>query len=279
TFTLAETLYAGEDTSDIEFCTTQSQVDLISLLNTNGSDPIYRGSLGIWTDGDGNTIPNVFTIPQVDGQKDFNLTYTTDNGMCTDIAQLDFTVFEPFNAGSDGTHHEQCEDGSVFNLFDLLTGPKDTNGSWSGPNGYVSTSYLGEFDPSQQISGNYVYKVPDNGPCPGPEATVTVTVSPPSDAGEDFGTTVCRSDKQLNLYDLLSNGVDTDGEFVVLGSDTPLPNGILDLETVPGSSVQLDYNIDWGNSCTTANDNARITVTILDVTAPSPIPVQKFCVL
>ena len=276
TFTLVETLYAGEDTSDIEFCTTQSQVDLISLLNTDGSDPVYRGSLGIWTDGDGNPVPNIFTIPQVDGQKDFSFTYTTDNGTCTDIARLDFTVFGRFNAGTGG-NHELCKDGGVFNLFDLLTGPKDTNGIWSGPNGYISASYLGEFDPSQQISGDYVYKVPDNGPCTGTGATIAVTVSPLSDAGEDFGTTVCRSDKQLNLYDLLSNGVDTDGEFTVLGSNTLLPNGILNLEAVSGTSVQIGYTIDRNDSCT--QDDALITVNIMDVTAPSPVAPQKFCVL
>src|SRR5690606_10659393 len=100
---------------------------------------------------------------------------------------------------------------------------------------------------------------------------------PLSDAGEDFGTTVCRSDKQLNLYDLLSNGVDTDGEFTVLGSNTLLPNGILNLEAVSGTSVQIGYTIDRNDSCT--QDDALITVNIMDVTAPSPVATQKFCVL
>src|SRR5690606_9214248 len=134
------------DTSSIQFCTTQAQVDLISLLKTNGTDPVYRGPQGVWTDVDGNAIPNIFAIPQVVGQKDFSFTYTTDTGLCTDTAQLDFTIFEPFDAGT-GTDYEICEDGSIFNLFDLLSGPKDTNGSWSGPEGYVAPSYLGEFDP------------------------------------------------------------------------------------------------------------------------------------
>ncbi len=276
TFTLAETLYAGEDTSNVKFCTTQSQVDLISYLKTNGSDAIYRGSKGTWTDVDGNTIPNNFMIPQVVGQKDFSFTYTTDTGLCTDVAQLDFTIFEPFDAGI-GTDHEICEDGSIFNLFDLLTGPKDANGNWSGPDGYVGPSYLGEFDPSLLISGDYVYTVPANGSCLEAKATITVKISPLTHAGDDFATTACRSDKQLNLFDLLSAGVDTDGEFAILGSNTPLPNGILDLNAVSGASVQIEYKIDRSDSCTT--DDAIITLNIIDVSAPNPIATQKFCVL
>lgn len=276
TFTLAETLYAGENTSGIEMCTTQSQVDLISLLGTNGTDDVYRGAKGTWTDADGNVIPNIFPIPQVDGQKDFSFTYTTDTGLCTDMAQLDFTIFEPFDAGI-GAAYELCEDGSAFNLFDQLTGPKDTNGSWSGPDGYVALSYLGEFDPGVQVSGDYVYTVPANGSCPAEKASVVVTVSPLPNAGGDFSATACRSDKQLNLYDLLPNGVDTDGEFLVQGSSTPLPGGILDLASVSGSSAQIEYIVDRDDSCTT--DDASITVNIIDVTAPNPIATQKFCVL
>lgn len=274
TVVITDPLYAGEDTSNIELCMDGNPIDLISQLSTNGTS-VYRGADGVWTDGLGNVIPNNFVAAPFVGSQTYNFTYTTtNNGSCIDEAQLNFTLYEPNFAGT-GTSIEFCSDATAFNLFDLLTGTKSSNGTWSGPGGY-SESFMGVFDPNTGVSGEYVYTVPANGPCVAEEAIVSVTVNPKPDAGIDFNVTLCQSEGLVDLFLLLDSATDTDGDFYIASSNTLVDQGILDLAMVSGSTLGLEYRIDRGNTC--APDMAAIQVSITAVEAPM-VSDQSYCIL
>ncbi len=276
TLVLTKKLYAGENTANIELCEDENTVDLISLLETTGGNSVYNGPFGVWTDENDNIIPNDFLVPNISDQQTFNFTYTTtSNGACVDVAELSFTVFEQYKAGQ-GVVAAYCSDASTFNLYDLLTGDKGDNGTWSGPDGYVA-SYMGEFNPSTQLSGDYIYSVPANGACLGEEAIVTITVDEKPNAGIDFNTTVCTSDQQINLVDLLASGVDTDGEFVNNTTSQVIPNGVLSVTDLSVNQVVVTYTVDRNNSCVL--DDATITLNIVTVEPPTVNPIQTFCIL
>tara|TARA_R110002020_G_scaffold63170_2_gene168756 strand:+ start:130109 stop:132754 length:2646 start_codon:yes stop_codon:yes gene_type:complete len=270
---ITEPLYAGEDTDETEICYDGTAVDLISLLETNGT-PVYRGNSGIWTDGGGTTVPNEFAPTTVEGQQTFNLTYTTTNGSCTDEASLELTLYEEYLSGV-GSSLEICSDTIPFDLFDLLTGAKNGNGTWSGPNGYTST-FLGNFDPATEVSGEYVYTVPSNGPCPQSQSVITVSVDPRPNAGPDLQLIVCRSETALDLYGILGETTDSDGVFTDLGTNLTVSQGILDLLDIEGTTIQLEYRVDRNDRC--AMDLATINLQLTEVPVPEAAD-QNFCIL
>ncbi|MEB8345977.1 gliding motility-associated C-terminal domain-containing protein [Flavobacteriaceae bacterium KMM 6898] len=271
---ITDPLYAGEDTANVELCRDGNPIDLIALLETNGTS-VYRGANGEWTDSLGNVIPNNFVAPTVVGNQTYDFTYTTTNNVsCIEEAQLSLNIFEPNFAGN-GTSTEFCSDASIFNLYDLLTGIKNNNGTWTGPGGYSET-FMGSFDPNVDISGAYVYTVPTNGPCQSEESIVNVIVNPRPNAGIDISSTICQSEGLVDVFGLLDSGTDMDGEFYIASTNTLVDQGILDLSTVSGSSLGLEYRIDRSTSC--APDLAVVQVNITAVEAPT-VSDQSYCVL
>jgi len=275
TLVLTEKLYAGEDTSDVELCADENPIDLISLLEVVDSKTVYSGVNGVWTDENDAIISNDFVVPAFTDQQTFNFKYTTTiGGTCTDEASLSLTIYEQYKAGEDATS-EFCSDASVFNLYDLLTGEKGDQGTWSGPDNF-SASYLGEFNPNIQVSGNYVYTVPANGSCPADTATITIAVDTLPNAGEDFSSLACTLDGAVNLLDLLDADVDIDGAFYADGSTTPISNNTLDISNESTRTLTITYTVDRNDNC--APDSATITLNVVDVAAPIANS-QTFCVL
>ena len=266
--------YAGEDTA-LEFCESEisSPVDLFSLLGTNG-DPIYMGPLGTWTDlNTGNTITNMFSVPEVSDQETFNFLYsTTSPNDCSDDANLSFTVYEQFQAGTGGTI-QVCDDGSPINLFEVLTDDPVTTGTWEGPNGFTSTSNSVMFDPSTFEPGNYIYSIPDNGPCLGNQATVSVTILQNLSAGNDVLETICRSDMQVDLINLL-DGADTGGTFLDLDATNTLSGSLVNVSQLSAGTYNFEYQIQVSPICSL--DSSLIELTIIEGPAPTAVN-QTFC--
>ena len=211
--TLLEFLYAGEDTAGVELCDVdaESPIDLINLLDTNGTDTIYEGTQGVWTDTvSGDEVANPFLYADIDGQATFNFTYTTtsDEG-CIDSATLEFTLFESVSPGVDAIY-ETCAVDDVVNLFDFLEGTPATTGTWTGPEGYITTDNEAIFDPTINAEGNYVYTAPANGVCEALSATITVSFFENNYPGEDTaGVTICDEAGFVSLISLLeTNGVE-----------------------------------------------------------------------
>lgn len=271
-------LYAGEDTGILAFCESDFSVptNLITLLNTNGiDDPIYQGSLGVWIDLDtGNVIENPFTLPPIDHQQTFNFNYTTttENG-CIDSADLTFIIYEQYRSGI-GATVEVCSDENPFNLFDTLTGDVNINGIWTGPNGFSTTDNTAIFDPSSSVAGNYIYTVPDNVLCGGNSTTVTVVVHQKPNTGSDVQETVCNSDLQIDLLNVLDLQADSGGIFIDLDNTNALSGSILDLTQLQSGIYNFEYQIQGNQICSLSF--SLITITINELQPPTSVN-QTFC--
>lgn len=275
--------YAGEDTSGLEFCEADftSPLDLISLLNTNGiDDPIYTGPLGNWSDTvSGDNVSNPFTIPEINNQQTFSFVYsTTTRNDCDNSANLTFTIYEEYQAGND-TSINVCSDDGIFNLFDELGGNPNDNGTWIGPNGFTSSTSTVNFDPLLFDQGDYIYTVPDNGNgtdifCTGAQATLTVTILQSADAGEDMEATVCKSDFQIDLLNVLDNTADIGGVFADSDNTSALTGSIVDITLLAEGSYNFQYDVQGNALCNISS--AIITITVIDVEAPV-VQNQTFC--
>ena len=245
--TLGDAIYAGEDTAGVELCNTTATVDLITLLEDNGTDTIDTS--GVWTDGAGTVITNPFTIPTITDSQSFEFVYTTGGGGCEDMATLSFTVFEQGDAGIDAAY-ETCEDGTTINLFTILGGTPDTDGTWSGPDSFTTTANDAIFDPSINAAGAYVYTIAANGACEALTATVTVSFFATNYAGEDTtGVELC-DDSFTNSLDLITlletNG--TDAIYVGaqgVWTDTTTGAVINNPFTVPTIDGQQVFNVTY----------------------------------
>ena len=268
--------YAGEDTAELEFCDSEitTPIDLFSLLDTNGLETIYVGPLGNWVNLEtGNTITVPFSVPEINDQQTFNFSYTTttaDN--CLDSATLSFTVFEQYQAGV-GTGIDVCSGDSAFNLFELLIGEPSTTGAWTGPNGFVSNTNTVNFDPLYSDAGIYIYTIPNNGPCLENQTSILVTLLQNIGAGNDVQETVCQSDYQIDLLNIL-DGSDPGGVFVDIEGTNALVDSVVDVFQLSEGVYNFEYQIQNISLC--APDSATIELTVLEAEPPSATN-QTFC--
>ena len=259
--------YAGENTpvapAVLEYCESNpivaSPLDLISLLLTDGiNDPIYTGPLGTWTDVDtGMTITNPYTFPEINDRMTFNFNYsTTTAANCTDTANLTVTLYEEYSPGTD-TIENICISDASFNLFDELEGNPNSNGTWTLPDGTMSTDHNFTFEPGTSEAGVYTYTVPDNVSttdsttvlCPGSQATLTVNVFPNSNPGMDMEGGVCQTALQYDLLTLLDPLADTGGTFVDVDMTGALTGSIVDVTMLPIGTYNFEYQIQGNTFC------------------------------
>jgi gliding motility-associated-like protein len=243
-------------------------------------DPIYQGPLGTWRDISGNVISNPFIIPAINGQQNFNFTYTTRTPEgCVDSANLAFTVFEAYQPGVNQTINV-CSADVPFNLFDQLGGTPSNTGTWTGPNGYSTTDYIAMFDPATSEAGIYTYTVPNNLDangaviCNGGQATVTVALRQSPNAGNNGSFSVCKSEQQIDLSNYLSPSADNGGIFTDLSTTNALTGNILDVSQLNAGRYNFQYEVTGHTSC--AVSRAIITISIQTI-APPTANNQKFC--
>ena len=269
--------YPGEDTLNLELCESDisNPLNLFSLLETNGIDAIYQGNDAYWLNVDTNeTITNPFVLPDINGSESFNLEYHITANNCDEQAKLSFTVYQQYQAGNDTTFNVCIEDNS-FELFSILNGTPDDNGTWTGPNGFTSNTNLVTFDPVNFSSGDYVYTVPSNGTCEGNSATVTVNILPASNAGDNVSITVCKLDGQVDLLNYLDSNADLGGTFTDLGNTNALNNSIVDLSMLTNGTYEFEYEVQPNALCSAST--SILTMQVQDVSVPT-VQDQSFCV-
>ncbi|GAA3616776.1 hypothetical protein GCM10022396_38920 [Flavivirga amylovorans] len=286
-FTIHPKHYAGEDTEGLLFCeidpTIAAPLDLFTLLTTNGVEDIYQGPEGRWVDlNTGNLITNPFTVPQINNQQTFNFEYITRTvNNCEDRARLSFTVFEEYQSGVGLPIRDVCDNNVPFDLFDDLMGNPNTNGTWTGPNGYTSASHNATFTPGVSDEGDYIYTVPDNIDvssgtimCSGNSATITVVnhQSPSAGTGGDYF--VCRSDLQIDLVDYLGASANSGGVFRNLDTTDLLTGSLLDVSQLAAGTHNFQYEIQGHVSCNLST--SLISITIVEVLSPNATD-QIFC--
>ncbi|MEZ4738330.1 MAG: hypothetical protein R2818_03000 [Flavobacteriales bacterium] len=152
--------------------------------------------------------------------------------------------------GTDGTA-SFCSNGPSAQLINYLGGTPDPGGSWTGPGG----AHSGTFVPGTDVAGVYTYTV-TVAPDPPASATVTVTVVPAPNAGTSGSHTVCSNDPAFNLIDRLGGSPQGSGTWTGPGG------GAVSGTFTPGTSAQGVYTYTVTAAAPCAPSSATVTVTV-----------------
>ncbi|GAA4971866.1 hypothetical protein GCM10023315_22510 [Algibacter aquimarinus] len=226
---------------------------------------------GVWTDASSTTISNSIDITgfTVAGSP-YLFTYTISNGTCDDMETISITVEPAPESGNALAPFEVCEENvganSPFDLFTLLDGTQDTNGTWytgSDTSGAVATNPV---DISTLTDGtyNYTYLVPDIGSCSDVDVTVQIIVFPTPETGTPSAAIFCENDlvanSPLDLFGQLS-GEDTGGTWTDDNTTGALSGSDVDLTVLTIGAYNFTYTITDSNGCT---NSSTVVVTVED---------------
>jgi len=231
----------------ITVCSDETSFALIGQL---GGTPDAGGT---WSGGSdtfdpgahpGGTYPYTYTVP--------------GTSPCADAtATLTITVRVAPYAGLDRTA-VFCSNDPTVNLFNLLGGTPDAGGTWTGPGG----AHSDQFQPSVDVSGDYIYQVTGQAPCSPAIATVSITVNPAPNAGTSASIVRCSNEAAFTLISQLGGTPDNGGTWTGPGG-APFPGGVF----TPGSTAPglYTYQVTALSPCAPA----VATVNVAIVTAPN----------
>lgn len=237
---------AGGDRT-IVVCSDDAPLALIALLNGTPD------AGGTWV---GPAGPHGATFnPAVDLPGAYVYT-VSGTAPCDDAsATLTIQVREAPDAGINGSI-TVCSIDASFALIGQLGGNPDAGGSWTGPGG-TST---GTFIPGSSPAGVYTYTVTGQSPCDPATATVTVTVNEAPDAGTNATVTRCSNDAPFQLFAQLGGTPDAGGTWTG-------PGGASNGTFIPGTSLPGSYTYQVLGQAPCANATAVVNVVIV----PAPV--------
>lgn len=171
---------------------------------------------GTWYDPGMVVFPSGFYTP---GQSQSGIyTYRVTGVAPCGVADGTVTVFEtdPPEAGRDTTV-SFCLDGGSVQLVNVIGGPHDLTGTWTGP--APSQAYFsGTFQPGINSPGTYVYHVNGVPPCGNDSSAVNVSVITPPNPGTSRTIYICQSNIPIVMVDSLGGSPDQNGSWVSLPS-------------------------------------------------------------
>lgn len=208
-----------------------SPTDIGSVISTTGGS-ITAAIPVAAAPGTGYRIRVVSTAPVVIG---------SDNG-------IDLTINAAPYAGPDGIV-TLCKNSGTYDLLDYMTGASGC-GAWTGPN---AQPFSGQLDTYTDPGGVYTYDTNCPGGCPQDQATLTVTLLNPANAGLDVSAALCTGGANPPLVGYV-NGGDATGIFFYNGQ--PTTNAIL----ANAGSYNLIYVVYGTAPCT--NDTSEFLFTV-----------------
>lgn len=192
---------AFSDPDPATILTVQSQAATLlpgSTSSVSGSDPVVITVC--WT-ADASYSP-------------VNVSFQVNDGSCpvpsTAGLAVHLVTVAPnaiVDAGTDTAIHV-CLAGAPVDLFTLLGGAPQANGTWSAPDG---TPHSPMFDPLVDPPGPYTYRV--GNACVQDSAMVTVVLAGPPEAGSDSAITVCANGAATALFNALAGDPDPGGSW------------------------------------------------------------------
>ncbi|MFY0482568.1 gliding motility-associated C-terminal domain-containing protein [Flavobacterium sp. PLA-1-15] len=269
TVTVAEIAEAGEN-GNFDIC----EADVATAPDINLFDTLLGtpSSIGVWTGPVSTTNGNLGTLnvsnltisgsPYV-----FTYTVTTSLSCPPDVATVTVTVEPLYDAGSNGTV-VFCDNNAPADLFSFLGGTPDLGGVWSPS----LSSGTGFFDPLVDLAGTYVYSFPGTSLCSSSSASVTVTVNPAPDAGENGIAAFCEDDASADLFAFLGGIPESGGIWTPnLSSGTGIFDPSIDL---PGTYT---YTVNGPAGCLPDTATVSVTVDGLPTNIPADLNTGVVC--
>lgn len=250
-------------------CSNQGQVNLFLQLGGNPNNG------GTWSGPGG--VHSGFLNPATDASGDYVYT-VPGTAPCIDAsATINVTINPAPNAGGDGSI-TVCQGTPSIDLYTVLTGPFDLNGTWTEqgtPTGQLSGSF---FNCGSLPPGTYEfrYEVPGIGGCAADHAHVDVIIVALLDAGTNGTLPVCSSNSAVNLFNGLGGTPQPGGQWIDLNSTGALSGQFFNATQVaaPGS-YQFRYRLTGALSCSA--DSATVTVNVTAAQNPGCNGTAVFC--
>lgn len=249
TITVREAPDAGSN-GTVTLCSTDG---VYALFNALGGSPDLGGT---WRDPSnavhsGNFTPGTSTAG--------SYTYQVVGQAPCDPAAATVTVVVNTapNAGVGGTV-TRCSNAGNIDLFAQLTGTPQLGGTWTGPLGAHSSTFV----PGVDQPGNYTYTVAGIAPCANATAVLNVVIVTAPYAGIDGSTTVCGNSPAFDLFTLLTGSPNAGGTWTAPGGA-----GVSSTFT-PGASAPGSYTYTVAGTPPCANDVATVSVTV--IAPPNP---------
>lgn len=246
TITVDAAPFAGGDGA-LTLCSSGNTGDLFAMLEGTPD------AGGAWTDP-----LNASTTAVVDPGVAVVGTYTYSlppNGECAgDEATVQLNVIPAADAGS-GLALTVCSEDAAFELYPLLNGNPDVNGTWTDP---IGNGVSGNFDPGSGLPGNYTYTVAGAAPCPDADAVLQIAVDVGPYAGADSTLSICPGSDATLLLEYLP-GADAFGAWTD-------PNGIASTgQFDPATSVSGAhlYQVAGIGACAGEVDQSTVIVQLL----------------
>lgn len=238
---------------DTTVCSNGAAFALFDLLSGGAM------SGGTWTrpGGPGGGGPHSgFYQPPTDHPGDYTYTVTGSAPCPADIAIVTVTENPVPNAGTGGPL-SLCAGGPSVNLFNVLGGNPNTNGTWTGPAPSTAV-FNGSFIPGVTAQGTYTYTVVGIPPCLNATANVTVTVVQPPSAGTSRSITICNNAAPFALVDQLGGTPAMNGTWTGPAPSTAVFNGFF----TPGTTAPGVYTYTVAGSAPCANATATLNVVV-----------------
>lgn len=234
----------------ITLCSTDASLSLMSVL---GGSP--QGG-GTWTAPNGSAHSGTF-IPGTSTPGVYTYTLIGASPCIPSTATATIAVNTAPSAGT-GTSVVKCSNDPSFSLFAQLGGTPNAGGSWSGPNG----PHSGTFIPGTHPAGAYTYTVLGQAPCANATAVVNVSIVTAPNAGISDDTLVCSSGPQFALIGVLDGTPSLTGTWTAPGGSASSGNFI------PGTSAAGIYTYTVAGQTPCANAQASVTVSVQQMPNP-----------
>ncbi len=244
--------------------TANSPVDLFNQLT--GQD-----SGGMWSDDDATgalTGSNVDISGFTVGSFNFSYSITDVNG-CMNSSIVTITVEPAPESGNYvGTPFTVCENQTIANspydLFNLLDGTQDTNGTWFEGATSTGTAVTNPIDLTTIGTGtfDFTYSVPAIGTCTDNDVTVTVIINSLVNAGTEIPYIICENElsnnSPLDLFNQLA-GQDSGGVWSDDDSTGLLSGNVLDLNGLTVGDFNFTYTVNNG----TCSDSETVLISVI----------------
>jgi len=221
-------------------CESFGNVSLNSLHTANGPADIG----GSWTDQLGNPVSESYNVSGQCGLTPIVLTYTVDNGTCSESADLTLTVECLPDAGPDEDLN-LCGDGTNYNLNNALNPGAGTPGTWLFGGNPIS----GNIVLNSSNSGIYVYEV-SGSTCAADQAQYNVTIDEPLSVS---GLTVLCEPNQTE-YTVCFDISGGDGNYIVSGVNGTPTGSQFCSDPIP-ENTPYNITVSDGGPCPDINVN------------------------
>jgi len=211
-------------------------------------------TIGQWYDSNLNIVPGGIYDPQT--MNDALFTYLIDNLQgCQPVFRTMYVDEQTQNSAGSAASVLVCQNGSPFNMLNLLDGEPDDGGSWTGPIGIVAPSGSDIFNPSFMPQGVYTYSINSAVPCSTQIATLTINFTNANPSGLSANVQVCASGGGLDMMEALNGTPLSGGTWT--NSMGEMVDGIFDPTAEPGGNYQYYYP---NAGCSPSNSVLSISV-------------------